>query len=70
YFEDNNLNITIALLKDGQFIAKGSPRKILDEERIEELYGVKSSLFFYSDNTENDLRRIIPLRTVRNPIEE
>jgi iron complex transport system ATP-binding protein len=65
YFEDNGLKITIALLKDGQFIAKGAPREILNEESIEELYGVKSSLFFYNDNNNHDRRRIIPLKTVR-----
>ena len=70
YFEDNNLNINIALLKDGQFTAKGAPGEILNEERIEELYGVKSSLFSYRDNTDNERRRIIPLRTLRNQIEE
>ncbi|MCB2194203.1 MAG: ABC transporter ATP-binding protein, partial [Deltaproteobacteria bacterium] len=41
YFEDNNLKINIALLKDGRFIAKGAPGEILNEETIEELYGVK-----------------------------
>ena len=70
YFEDNNIKINIALLKDGQFIARGAPREILNEKRIEELYGVKSSLFFYSDNDKNDRRRIIPIKTVRNQIEE
>jgi iron complex transport system ATP-binding protein len=70
YFEDNNLNINIALLKNGQFISKGAPREILNEEKIEELYGVKSSLFFYSDNGKKDRRRIIPIKTVRSQIEE
>ena len=65
YFEDNNLNIDIALLKNGEFIAKGAPGEILNEKRIEELYGVESSLFFYGDNGGNERRRIIPLKTVR-----
>ncbi len=65
YFEDNNLNIDIALLKNGEFIAHGAPGKILNEKRIEELYGVESSLFFYGDNGGNERRRIIPLKTVR-----
>ena len=70
YFEDNNIKINIALLKDGQFMAVGPPREILNEERIEELYGVKSNLFFYSDDGIKEHRRIIPLKTVRNRIEK
>ena len=70
YFEDNNIKINIALLKDGRFMAQGPPREILNEETIEKLYGVKSSLFFYSDNGIKERRRIIPLKTVRNQIEK
>lgn len=70
YFEDNNLKINIGLLKDGSFIAKGTPGEILDEERIEDLYGVKSSLFFYNDNGDNERRRIIPLKTARNKVDK
>lgn len=70
YFDDNNLKINIALLKNGQFIANGRPGEMLNEEIIEDLYGVKSSLFFYSENNQNDRRRIIPLKTVRNQIEK
>lgn len=70
YFEDNNLKINIALLKEGQFIAKGKPSDILNEKRIEDLYGVKSSLFFFDDNGNEKLKRIIPLRTERKQIEK
>ncbi len=70
YFEDNGLEINIGLLKGGRFIAKGAPREILNEKIIEDLYGVKSSLFYYRDNSKNDLRRIIPIKTVGNQIEK
>ncbi len=65
YFEDNGLKINIALLKKGRFIYTGTPGEILNEERIENLYGVKSSLFFLEDNGNRKLKRIIPLKTVR-----
>lgn len=64
YFEDNKVDINIALLKDGEFMAVGTPEKVLNEESIEKLYGVKSSLFFYSDNGNKNRRRIIPVKTV------
>lgn len=69
YFEDNDISINIALLKNGRFIAKGRPGEILNEETIDRLYGVTSSLFFYSDNGKKERRRIIPIKTVRNQIE-
>lgn len=69
YFEDNDLKINIALLKDGEFTAKGRPGEILNEERIKDLYGVESSLFFFNDNGNKKLKRIIPIKTVREKIE-
>ena len=65
YFEDNNLKINIALLKNGQFIAKGAPREILNEERIADLYGVESNLFYFKENGNKKFKRIIPIKTVR-----
>lgn len=65
YFEDNKVNIKIALLRNGEFMATGAPGDILNEARIEKLYGVKSSLFSYSDNGKRNQQRIIPVKTVR-----
>jgi iron complex transport system ATP-binding protein len=65
YFEDNKMDVTVALLKDKGFMAVGAPKEILNEESIESLYGVKSSLFFLNDNGNKNLRRIIPIKTVR-----
>lgn len=64
YFEDNNVDINIALLKEGRFMDVGAPKEILNEERIERLYNVKSSLFFLKDNGNKNLRRIVPIKTV------
>ena len=67
YFEDNAVKINIALLSDGGFMASGIPGEILNEERIEALYGVKSSIFSYSENGQKNRKRIIPVKTVRKP---
>ena len=65
YFEDNETKIKTALLRNGGFMAAGAPGDVLNEEHIEELYGVKSSLFFYDDNGDKNRKRIIPIKTMK-----
>jgi iron complex transport system ATP-binding protein len=65
YFEDNKTKIKTALLRKGGFMATGTPGDVLNEEHIEELYGVKSSLFFYDDNGNKNRKRIIPIKTIK-----
>lgn len=65
YFEDSGIKIKTALLKNGKFIAEGTPGDILDERRIEDLYGVKSGIFSYRENGGKERKRIIPVKTVK-----
>jgi iron complex transport system ATP-binding protein len=64
YFENQGINVKVAVMHNGNICATGKPNNILSENRIKELYGIEAKILsqFYKDGIE--LRQIIPLRTL------
>ncbi|MBU1055258.1 MAG: ABC transporter ATP-binding protein [Proteobacteria bacterium] len=64
FFENNDIPINVAMLKDTRFIETGPPAKVLHEDKIETLYGIQADIIKYTNGTDRARKQVIPIRTV------
>lgn len=63
YFENKQTNVKIALMDRGAMYQMGSPKEVLTETTIREIYHIDSKILTdYSDET-GTLRQIVPLKS-------
>lgn len=57
YFENHHLDTSVIMLSDKRIKYQGLPSKVLTEEHIYDIYGVKSKILTYDDNKKH----IVPI---------
>jgi iron complex transport system ATP-binding protein len=63
YFENKGLNVTLAMMSDGNIQEKGRPGEILTESNIRRLYKIDARLLEYTLEDGRTLKQIVPLST-------
>lgn len=65
YFQNNGVDTSVALFNGGGFLAVGHPESVLDEERIQKLYGVNAGVVSLKTDNGDPMKHIVPLSTVK-----
>ncbi len=63
YFENKGLNITLAMMSDGNIQEKGRPKEILTEANIRRLYKIDARILDCTLEDGRELKQIVPLST-------
>lgn len=63
YFENKGLNVTLAMMSDGNIEEKGRPKDVLTEANIRRLYKIDARLLEYTLEDGRELKQIVPLST-------
>ncbi|WP_027400394.1 ABC transporter ATP-binding protein [Anaerovorax odorimutans] len=64
YFENQAINVKIAIMSKGGIYKSGLPNEILTEESIRRIYQIDSKIISSYDGDYGNLRQIIPLKTL------
>lgn len=64
YFENQSFKVKIALMNQGGIHCIGTPKEVLTEESIRQLYQIESRILSHYDSQAGNLRQIIPLKTL------
>jgi len=65
YFETNNIPTTLALMNNGVLEKIGSPRAVLNEKNIRQIYSINSKVIDYNLG-KRSIRQIVPLSIVKD----
>lgn len=63
YFENKGLNVTLAMMSDGNIQGKGRPNEILTESSLRSLYKINARLLEYTLEDGRVLKQVVPLST-------
>ncbi|MGI5892641.1 MAG: ABC transporter ATP-binding protein [Bacillota bacterium] len=66
YFENQGIDVKIAIMHNKRIFATGKPSSILLEENIKELYQIDSKIICHTDRDFGEVRQIVPLQTLKN----
>jgi iron complex transport system ATP-binding protein len=66
YFRSHQIKTTIALFNNGSFMAMGEPEKVIDKDKLKNLYGINAEVISLTDDTGRELKHIVPLNTMGN----
>jgi iron complex transport system ATP-binding protein len=64
YFENNSIDISVALMSRMTFSAVGSPSEILSEDNLKSIYSINAKVVSHRMDNDSELRQIIPISTV------
>lgn len=64
YFENNELNIRVALMHNKKILALGSPSDVIREENMKLIYNVNTKMVSCPLDNESELRQLIPVGTI------
>ncbi len=64
YFENHSLKTKVALLHKGTFLSKGAAKDVLDEDRMQTLYGVRTAVVSHRLDHGRTIKQVIPIRTI------
>lgn len=64
YFDNQELPVVCALMHRNGFLAMGRAEKVLNEQNMQQLYGVNTRLISVPWDKERQLRHLVPVNTV------
>lgn len=64
YFENNNINTTVALMNETNFSAMGRPSNVLSEDSLKLLYNVNAKIVSCQLGDGLELKQIVPVSTI------
>lgn len=63
YFDNNKINTSVALMKEGTFIAKGRPEEVIIENNLENLYRIKAKIMSCNFDNKTKIKQIVPIQS-------
>ena len=66
YFENAGIDIDVALMADASMRAQGKPSEVLNEELLQEVYGMKVRITDVDLGADGHIRQLIPVKMLRN----
>lgn len=66
YLESHGVPTRVAMMREGELIAVGSPESVLTKANIETVFGVQSEILSIQDGIPLSQKTIVPMRTVKN----
>lgn len=63
FFENNEVPVTVAMLKGGRFVESGLPGDVLQEAQIKNLYDIEAGIVSYGRGVDKPRKQVIPLRS-------
>lgn len=64
YFENKELNVSLAMMNNGKLEEKGKPKEILTEAKLINLYQIDARLMQLSLADGRELKQIVPISTI------
>ena len=64
YFQSKQIRTAIALFHKGEFIAVGDPESVINEHRLQELYGIQADVISVSHPDGIQMKHIVALNTI------
>lgn len=63
FFENDDVPVTVAMLKGGRFVETGLPGEVLQEPQIKKLYAIEAGVVSYDRGVDKPGKQVIPLRS-------
>ncbi len=63
HFENNNIDTSVALMREGGFIDYGKPKDVVNEMNLDKLYKVKTKIVDIEVEHYYNMKQIVPLKS-------